>query len=190
MGSLSEQDWNRVGAALHGAGALGDPAEIHGEFCGSACVMGKDAVSAWVNAALSDANSRPADAVATLEQLAEAAWSALDAGDMSFDLLLPPDDESLDRRAESLGTWCQGFMHGLGAAGPSGADNPILRNETIRDVVGDFIEITRAGFSADETEEEGEAALVELIEYVRVSVQLIFEELHAIRSGSVDSGTH
>jgi uncharacterized protein YgfB (UPF0149 family) len=28
---------------------------------------------------------------------------------------------------------------------------------------------------------EGEAAYVELVEFVRVSVQLVFEELHAVR---------
>ena len=60
----------------------------------------------------------------------------------------------------------------------------------IRDIVTDFSEITRASFSSEETEEEGEAALVELVEYVRVSVQLVFEELHMVRSGSSGSGTH
>lgn len=190
MGSLSEQDWTRVGAALSSAGALGGPAEIHGEFCGLACVMGKDAVSAWANATLSDARTRPADVIEKLEQLAETAWASLDAGDMSFDLLLPPDDESLERRTECLGTWCQGFMHGLGAAGQPGKDSPVVQHEIIGDIIGDFSEITRASFAADETEEEGEAALVEIVEYVRVSVQLIFEELHTIRSGSTGSGTH
>jgi len=190
MGSLSEQDWIRVGAALSSAGALGDPEEIHGEFCGLACVMGEDAVSAWAGTTLSDARSRPADAVETLEQLAAHTWAALDSGDMSFDLLLPPDDASLERRAGCLGAWCQGFLHGLGAAGGPGKDNTVVQHEMIGDIIGDFSEITRAGFAAGETEEEAEAALVELVEYVRVSVQLIFEELHPIRSGSPDSGTH
>lgn len=190
MGSFSEQDWNRAGAALRSAGALGDPAEIHGEFCGLACVMGKEAVSSWAAAALEAAESASADVVAMLERLAETTWSALETGDMTFDLLLPPDEEPLESRAESLGTWCQGFMHGLGAAGGAGSANSVVRKEAIRDIVSDFSEITRATFAADETEEEGEAALVELVEYVRVSVQLVFEELHALRSGSAGSGTH
>jgi uncharacterized protein YgfB (UPF0149 family) len=190
MGNSSEQVWTRVEAALQSAGALGDPAEIHGEFCGLACVMGRDAVSPWAAAALSEADARSAAAIATLEELGEKAWSELDAGDMSFDLLLPADDESLERRAELLGIWCQGFMHGLGAAGAAGEESPVVRNETIEGIVGDFSEITRAGFTADETEEEGEAALAELVEYVRVAVQLVFEELHAIRSDPPASETH
>ncbi|MFQ5634188.1 MAG: UPF0149 family protein [Gammaproteobacteria bacterium] len=190
MGRLSEQEWTDVDAALQSVGALGETAEIHGEFCGLACIMGEDAVTPWANSTLGDARSRPVEVVATLEELARCTWASLDSGDMSFELLLPPDEESLERRAEALGIWCQGFVHGLGMAGRAGNDSPIVQDDVIRDIVGDFSEITRAGLSDDETEEEGEAALIELVEYVRVSVQLIFEELHSIRTGVAGSGAH
>ncbi|MBT8442201.1 MAG: UPF0149 family protein, partial [Gammaproteobacteria bacterium] len=137
-----------------------------------------------------DADSRPDASIATLQDLAGETWSALDAGEMGFQLLLPPDEDSLERRAECLGLWCQGFMHGLGAAASPGKDSPILSHHVVRDIVADFSEITRAGFSDEETEEEGEAALIELIEFVRVGVQLVFEELRAIRSGATSSGQH
>ena len=42
----------------------------------------------------------------------------------------------------------------------------------------------------DTPEEEGEAAYVELVEYVRVGAQLVFEELHSLRSGPADAGRH
>lgn len=190
MAKRSGQVWTRAGDALFGAGSLGEPAEIHGEFCGLACVMGADAIKPWVDATLADADSRPEASVSTLQDLAGDTWSTLDSGEMGFQLLLPPDEESLERRAECLGLWCQGFMHGLGAAGSPGKDSPILKHEGIRDIVTDFSEITRASFSDEETEEEGEAALVELIEFVRVGVQLVFEELHPLRSGAAGSGRH
>jgi len=190
MGTCIEHDWPRVHAALRSAGALGEPAEIHGEFCGLACVMGEDAVAPWAESALADADSRPDDVIATLEGLANATWTALQTGDMSFELLLPSDEAPLEQRAECLGLWCQGFMHGLGAAGRAGKDNPVVSQDVVRDIVGDLSEITRVGVSDEETEEEGEAALMELVEYVRVSAQLVFEELHAIRNGVSDSGTH
>ena len=190
MARASEQNWTRVSAALQGAGALGEAAEIHGEFCGLACVMGQDVADSWVNTTLTGAGSRPADVVSTLDDLAAATWAALDTGDMSFFLLLPPDSESLELRVDSLGVWCQGFMHGLGAAGQAGKGSPLVQHDEIREIVKDFSEITRASFSAEETEDEGEAAYMELVEYVRVSAQLIFEELHTIRSGSTRSGPH
>ena len=101
---------------------------------------------------------------------------------MEIVLLLPSDDESLEVRAESLGLWCQGFMHGLGAGGEPGAENPLLANGVTREIIADFSEITRAAYSADETEAEAEAAFMELVEFVRVSVQLAFEELYRVRS--------
>ena len=190
MGSLSEHDWTAVHAALRSAGALGEPAEIHGEFCGLACVMGNDAVSPWAESVLNDADSRPETVIETLTALAKSAWAALNSGDMSFEMLLPPDAEPLQQRAEALGLWCQGFMHGLGAAGKPGSESPVVGNDVVRDIVGDFSEITRATFAEDETEEEGEAAFVELVEYVRVGVQLIYEELHSLRTNAAGSGRH
>jgi uncharacterized protein YgfB (UPF0149 family) len=182
MTSLSTYDWGKIGSALRDAGSLGEPSEIHGEFCGLVCVMGQDAVASWPAAALADASSPSDDARGSLRDLAAASWASLDSGDMSFELLLPSDAESLERRAESLGLWCQGFMHGVGASGRSGAKTALADHEVIKDIIGDFSEITRAAFADDETEEEGEAAFIELVEYVRVSVQLVFEEFLGIRS--------
>jgi hypothetical protein len=190
MVDVSEHDWARIEASLRSAGALGEPAEVHAEFCGLACVMGKDAAAPWAESALADAPQKPAEVLEELRSLAETTWTSLDSGDMSFGLLLPPDETPLEVRAEALGAWCQGFMHGLGVAGAPGKDSPIARNDVIRDIVGDFSEITRASFADSESEEEGEAAFVELVEYVRVGAQLVFEELHPLRSAKVDTGRH
>ncbi len=195
MGSVTEKDWAAVDAALRDVGSLGEAAEIHGEFCGLACVMGKEAVAPWARATLGDASShggdqRADDVTSALVGLAESAWSALEAGDMSFNLLLPPDEVPLERRAADLGLWCQGFMHGLGAAGRPGAESPLVSNEVVREIVADFSEITRATFAEQETEEEGEGAFLELVEYVRVGVQLVFEELRGLRSSSPGDVSH
>jgi len=190
MTDLTEHDWARIESSLRSAGALGEPAEVHAEFCGLACVMGRDAAAPWAESTLADAPQKPAEVLEELRSLAETTWMSLDSGDMSFELLLPPDDAPLEDRAAALGAWCQGFMHGLGAAGAPGAESPIARNDVIRDVVGDFSEITRASFADSETEEEGEAAYVELVEYVRVGAQLVFEELHSLRSAPGDPGRH
>ena len=190
MESQSIPEWALIGEALRRAGSLGEPPEIHGEICGLLCVMGEDAVASWVTGTLNDAQTPTVDAVDTLTELGGAAFTVLEAGDMSISLLLPGDDDSLEVRAEALGHWCQGFMHGLGAGGQGGNDSPIIREGLTRDIILDFSEITRVMFADDETEEEGEAALIELIEYVRVSVQLVFEELLAIRGGAGSAGVH
>jgi uncharacterized protein YgfB (UPF0149 family) len=54
----------------------------------------------------------------------------------------------------------------------------------------DFAEIARVTLGEDETELEAEAAYAELVEFVRVSVQLLFEELHDVRHGVAAGGVH
>jgi len=166
---------------LRNSGSLGEPAELHGEFCGLACVMGIDAGPAWAGSILAETDRVIEDTRDVLQSLATMTWNALDTANMELALLLPSDDESLEVRAESLGLWCQGFMHGLGAGGEPGTDNPLLAEGVTREIITDFSEITRAAFSVDETEAEAEAAYMELVEFVRVSVQLAFEELHRVR---------
>ena len=45
----------------------------------------------------------------------------------------------------------------------------------------DLTEITRAGVDASDGEEANESALAELTEFVRVGVQLVFDELEPLR---------
>jgi uncharacterized protein YgfB (UPF0149 family) len=196
MGRSSEPDFAVINAALRSSGLLGEPAELHGEFCGLVCIMGPDAGPAWVASVLADSDTAAGDIHAgeihareihtreiqkTLESLAVTTWNALDSGDMELILLLPDDAEQLESRAESLGFWCQGFMHGLGAGSEPDTDSPLLAEGIIREIITDFSEITRAAFTTDETEAEAEAAYLELVEFVRVSVQLAFEELYRVR---------
>ena len=47
----------------------------------------------------------------------------------------------------------------------------------VGEIVRDFVEITRAGVDARQDEESNESAYAELVEFVRVGVQLLFEEL-------------
>jgi len=190
MSSSSEPDFAAVEAALRNSGSLGEPAEIHGEYCGLACVMGVDAGPAWAGSILAETDRVMENLRDVLQSLATTTWNALDTGNMGLVLLLPSDDDSLEVRAESLGLWCQGFMHGLGAGSESRANNPLLAEGVTREIITDFSEITRAVFSADETEAEAEAAYMELVEFVRVSVQLSYEELHRVRKSASGEQRH
>ncbi len=181
MGSPAESDFSAIETALRDSGSLAEPAEIHGEYCGLTCVMGIDAGPAWAANILAETDGNTGSLRDVLQSLAEMTWTALDAGDMELELLLPCDDEPLETRAESMGLWCQGFMHGLGAGSKTDTDNQLLTTGITQEIITDFSEITRAAFTTDETNAEAEAAYIEIVEFVRVSVQLAFEELYRIR---------
>jgi uncharacterized protein YgfB (UPF0149 family) len=194
MMAVNSLSFDAIVDALQSAGAISDPAEMHGSLCGLACVMGTNAQSLWM-AEILGSSGRPVAAdedggaavsgseatAGPLSALATASATTLEAGDMSFQPLLPGDDESLEQRTEALAAWCQGFNHGL-ALGIRIADaDEALKRETVAEIVQDFAELARLGYVEDEIEGEGEVAWAELVEYVRVSVQLVFEELAGVR---------
>jgi uncharacterized protein YgfB (UPF0149 family) len=181
MNHMHAPDFDALAEALSLVGALGEPAEIHGHLCGLSCVLGTDAGAAWMADTLADAAEEEAvrlPAELLLAGLARQTWAALDEGDMSFTLLLPTDDSDIATRAESLGHWCHGFLQGLGAGA---ADTDLLEQGTTGEIVHDFSEIARAGLDPDAEDAEAENAYAELVEFVRVGVQLLFEELRGAR---------
>jgi uncharacterized protein YgfB (UPF0149 family) len=173
-----------------GAGAAGP--EAHGGLCGLVCVLGAEGPATWVaelRPGAGPAPGAPAGAGDILRGLATVTCQALTEGDMSFVLLLPGDEVPLGDRTEALAVWCTGFLEGLGtAAGRSRYD--LSGNEVAREILADFSEIARAGFESGEPDGEAEAAYVELVEFVRVSVQLLFEELYPLRRGAPRTGLH
>jgi uncharacterized protein YgfB (UPF0149 family) len=194
MMASSSLSFDAIVDALQIAGAISDPAEMHGSLCGLACVLGANAQSLWMaeifthggDPAVADeadaaAVSGREEAAVLLGALATASTTTLEAGDMSFQPLLPGDDESLEQRTTALAAWCQGFNHGLVLAVRIGDADDALKRETVAEIVRDFAELAQLGHVEDEIEGEGEVAWAELVEYVRVSVQLLFEELAGVR---------
>lgn len=154
-----------------------DVAEAHGTLCGLLCAGVEDLAETWIHNTLVDAEEYSFggrdDARAALEALHDATAAALKGGEMSFRLLLPDDDIAIEARAAALAAWCNGFLYGLAIHGLQPMEK---LPEELRELLGDFSEIGRAGVAAEEADEEGEQALVELIEYVRVGVQLVYDE--------------
>ena len=172
---------------LQRAGALAQPAEAHGSFCGSVCLLGPQAASAWIAETLADSDQSDLlahESTDALWQIAGWTYEHLEEGDMSFVMLLPSDDEELAQRTAELANWCQGFMRGLSAAG---TDDPVavalMDSGLMQEILHDFSEITRATVAPGENDIEDEAAYMELVEFVRASVQLLFEETVGLRSG-------
>ncbi|WNV03304.1 UPF0149 family protein [Candidatus Methylospira mobilis] len=148
-------------------------AELHGLFCGMQCA--KPGLDAQTCLQLVFGSGKGAVSDDDLEQmiaLCESVREELSSLDFSFGLFLPDDDEALYERAQALGEWCQGFLYGLGAQAEStswhGECQEILRH---------LVDI--AQLDADAAGEENEAAFMELSEFVRMGVQLIYGETRA-----------
>jgi uncharacterized protein YgfB (UPF0149 family) len=176
-----EPEYESLDKRLTEAGVVTSLAELHGGMCGTMCVGGIAATQRWLDDCLDDWQLVEPDEIGeTLRGLELDAWSKLSSPDMSFEPLLPGEDQPLDAQVRGLALWCHGFLAGLGLGGLKARDGS-CRSETVDEITKDFSEISRAALVGEDDDEEDAAgfALAELKEYVRVGVQLVFEECGA-----------
>jgi len=176
-----------VAQVLASAGSTVHPAEAHGCLVGALCARRVYLPAEWLEELLPDApeGANPLAAGAgALGDLFEQSRAVLESGDMEFEPLLPPDEASLAEHVEALGAGAQGFLYGFGAAGPF--PRGALPAE-VTEVLADFAEVSRAGVVGAESIEVEEGALVELVEFLRVGVQLIYDELADARASQTTS---
>jgi uncharacterized protein YgfB (UPF0149 family) len=177
-----------VAQALTAGGSTAHAAEAHGCLCGALCARRVYLPAEWLEELLPDGPEPGTTSTLTtagpLRSLFEHSRAVLEAREMEFEPLLPPDDAALDERVEALGAWAQGFLYGFGAAGPF--KRGTLSTE-VTEVLTDFAEVARAGGVGSESAEVEEGALAELVEFVRVGVQLIYDELTDLRAAQAAS---
>ena len=161
---------------LNSAGTVCGPAESHGTACGAVCV-GADGGDTWINHLLDEAtgsDARLKDCRRELLKLRDRSRKLLQDGTLDFEPLLPDDETGLAERTAALGEWCQGFLYGLGLAGERLKVDSLT--DEVNEVLRDMGHIAQAGFEGEDSDED-EAAYTEIVEYVRVGVQLLYEEL-------------
>ena len=166
--------------------------ESHGALCGMLCAQGATDAAQWMPQVLGEheETSKSLQQVGQmLLQIHQVSVEQMNDSDVEFDLMLPDDDESLESRVEALGTWCQGFVYGLAVGGvKEDTDLP----EDSKELIKDILEISRAGYAADDeaelnasvedNNEDDEVAFMEVTEYVRMGILLIYEELQPLQS--------
>jgi uncharacterized protein YgfB (UPF0149 family) len=175
---MSQTTYTEIQRVLTDERSMTDAAEAHGTLTGCLCAAIGYRFEDWLLEILPEGRAHPL-ANAALRALYLETSGALESSEMEFDPLLPEDEASLDARTVALAQWCQGFLYGLGGSALSDASG--LPGE-VGEIVRDFSEITRVGVDSGQSVESNENAYAELVEFVRVGVQLVFEELGPLRS--------
>ena len=171
-----QRDYDQIQRSLAGSHALTDPAEAHGTLAGALCASGPYRLEDWLADILPEGAGMHIDPA--LSTLYAATVEALSGSDLDFDLLIPDEDRPIEERTRALTAWCTGFLYGLGH---NGVADPQRLPGDLPEIVRDLGEITRAGVDASDSVEANESALAELVEFVRVGVQLVFDELQGMR---------
>jgi uncharacterized protein YgfB (UPF0149 family) len=159
--------------------SMTDAAEAHGTLVGALCTMTAYRFEDWLQEILPEGGVQALSS-GSLRALYFLTSETLAGQDLEFQPLLPEEQQPLNERTAALAQWCVGFLYGLGSS--SLQDLKTLPGE-VGEVVRDFDEITRVGVDGGETDEQNESAYAELVEFVRVGVQLVFEELESLREG-------
>jgi uncharacterized protein YgfB (UPF0149 family) len=175
---MSQMTYTEIQRVLTEERSMTDAAEAHGTLTGCLCAAIGYRFEDWLLEILPEGRAHPL-ATAALRTLYFETTGALESSEMEFDLLLPEDEADLDTRTGALSQWCQGFLYGLGGSAIQDASG--LPGE-VGEIVRDFSEITRVGVDSGQSVESNENAYAELVEFVRVGVQLVFEELSPLRS--------
>ena len=171
-------DYDALQESLTRSGFSLTLAELHGTICGSLCSSEVRAAHRWLEeciAANAQQLERPqaAELRTTLQALTLATARVLASDELEFTPLLPDDEAALDEQVEALAVFCHGFLSGFAFEGTSALEGELA------EILADFGEISRAGVTAEDGENRDQAdfALAELKEYVRVGVQIVYEEL-------------
>jgi uncharacterized protein YgfB (UPF0149 family) len=184
--SASQTDYHRLDEFLHRAGVPIALPELHGGLCGSLAALGAAGAEGWIEACLRGADlapGSPREVPGLLDELQAETWQALTGIEMSFEPLIPADDATLAERVHALALWCHGFLAGLGLGGLELSGLSPGVSEQLREIMEDLSEISRATLGADESADIEQAAFAfeEVKEYVRISAQLVFDELEEVR---------
>lgn len=173
-----EIEYDEVNAELGAVHAGMRAAECHGFLCGQFCASNSLTVESWQEHLLGgiDESVLVEDCLAILEKLANQVKIGILSEDISFDLLLPEDAAAMRERANALAEWCAGFVSGLGLGGLTEKEK---LNPDCDEFIKDIVTISKMETEMDENE-ESEAALFEIIEYIRVGTIMLHQEWHQI----------
>ncbi len=188
-----EMDIKQIQSDLVKLGSESTSSEAHGILCGVLC--GRSDIEAWEWLSLTvDAYDaiEPGDLLAreaseSLSTFFLATVAALSDDNLKFYPLLA-EDESEVVLLESIAQWAQGYLMGLSLAGiKTFSDYP----EDVTEFVEAMASISKADDYDLAGDDSDEAAMVELIEFIRIGVLLMNEEMNPVRmpvdSPSVDS---
>lgn len=159
-----DQALNKTSLKLH-------PSQVHGLVCG---ILTGDTTGTTAWEELVTGGEETPKAHEVLQELYDTSAKQLAEFLFEFQLVLPSDSEQLPVRAEALTLWCQGFLTGLKLV-----QIPIVDREAseMTEAINDIIEIAKMNYEDVVASEEDEAAYVELVEYVRMAVILIYQDI-------------
>ena len=169
-------DFEHTLAIAQGNLEAAELAECHGVACGLLCRRADSSLDAFVGLLdmLVIVVAPGAGLKMSLDELLNSTRAQLADEDMGLSLWLPDDDEILEERTIALSQWCSGFLAGLGS---SGDESLKAMSDDANEALRDLEQISRAEVADTSESEDDEIAFAEIVEYIRVIILMIREDL-------------
>ncbi len=170
--------YQEVNEILGQGSQLMTPAEAHGLLAGILCAGLKNIEDdAWEESGFFTLGNEQLSQVqlSILKQLFFTTREKITHMDFDFQLFLPDDDTPLKERAKAFGCWCQGFLSGFGIAG--GQLDETKHFDSI-EAVHRISDAAQIDYNSLDVSEADEVSFVEVTEYVRMAVLIIFSDMH------------
>lgn len=172
----SYQDVNEI---LSGSHLLITPSELHGMLCGYICAginqlnLKDDNIAHTLLLATPDGEDNT-EINHILNALFTSTQIQIQEFELSFRLLLPDEEAPLTARAIEFAKWCEGFIISI----KSCTKAKFYRDQDeVDDILKKLQQITALQFHDLEYTEEDEFFFMEVLEFVRLSVFVIYQEL-------------
>lgn len=156
------------------------PSELHGQLCGYLASGVTLPLEDWLSMVVEfcDIGGWKEEASrAVIVELYTATLTLFQNGEFALVPSISDDDAELCERGVTLAQWAHGFLAGYGLSG----QKKDLSDET-KQILRDFANISgmQAEMRALEDNNDNEADLTELVEYVRLSAMMLYTEHHDI----------
>ncbi|MEA3589029.1 UPF0149 family protein [Pseudidiomarina sp. 1APP75-27a] len=171
----SSQAYDRLTEFFERHGLLSSAAEIHGLLTGMVAGGASLEGDEWLlllSDLINEGQSFPPEVRERLSLMAADLGASLRDPDLGFQLMLPGDHEPLHERLQALTAWVQSFLVGFGV----NQTNLAGLSADLREAIDDMVEIAKLDIAVDD-DEEAERAYFEIMEYLRISAMLCFNEL-------------
>ena len=183
MNNLTNE--SELDEALENCNSGRNGVQAHGLLCGYIMTHGLKGHDMWLHRMFENSSNEKGNRVkykSLFDDLFIETWRQLENRQSEFELFLPEDDRDLLTRTKAMGSWCNSYLHGLISSVTTEKLKKAINREPTSILIKDLLEMTKATIGEEYEDETNERSYAELVEYTRIAVQLIFEELDESRN--------
>jgi len=180
-------DFQEVNEAITPFPELESPSFIQGMLIGLLCGDSDLKETVWIKKLIEEAQikSMKESMLKALDDMFQSTNKGLNGSGFELEFCLPDDSDKLVFRAAMLAQLCEGVLYGLGLIGAlNQSDKDVPSN--VRELVDDLGHISRLDEASiteqDEATEAEESDFMELVEFTRIAVLTINEELNPVQA--------